>query len=153
MITSRQFFLPAVVETHGFIHHEFRRLVSILAAHVANKSAMDNDISAGERAILKGIYTARFYQRLSVSSRWWSALRRKVTRFWPTAQRRLRIGLQGRGSRYGRRRISGRTSERLTRRLRTSRQTLKSRSMQKQKNKTILILAKQNPMYKIRFKG
>ena len=67
MITSRQFFLPAVVETHGFIHHEFRRLVSILAAHVANKSAMDNDISAGERAILKGIYTARFYQRLSVA--------------------------------------------------------------------------------------
>ena len=27
---------------------------------------MDNDISAEEKAILKGIYTARFYQRLSV---------------------------------------------------------------------------------------
>ena len=62
-------FLSAVIETQGFMHSEFRRFIHILAAHVTHTSVTDNDISATDADLLKGIHISRFYQLISVATK------------------------------------------------------------------------------------
>jgi len=60
-------FLPAVVETHGFLHHSFRRIFHLIAEHVSNSAQLGSDVSVDDKKILRSALINMYYQKLSVT--------------------------------------------------------------------------------------
>ena len=61
-----ELFLPAPVETGGYIHPSFRLILRYIAEHVTNKAQLGNDVSPDDLNILRGSILNTFYQRLSI---------------------------------------------------------------------------------------
>lgn len=62
-------FLPAVVETYGYLDADFRRALHAAAESHTDQSATDAGLTEEERAILKGVQVNKYYRWISVALR------------------------------------------------------------------------------------
>ena len=60
-------FLPAVMETNGFMDWRFRSFLRLLTEHVTNTAQLGSDVSDEDRKILRGALLNQYYQRISTA--------------------------------------------------------------------------------------
>ncbi len=60
-------FLPAVMETNGFMDWRFRSFLRLLTEHVTNSAQLGSDVSDEDRKILRGALLNQYYQRISTA--------------------------------------------------------------------------------------
>jgi len=65
LVGADTLFLPAVVETNGFMDHRFRRFFRLLAEHVTNTAQLGSDVSGEDMVILRSVKMSQYYARIS----------------------------------------------------------------------------------------
>ena len=58
--------MPAVFETHGFLHEDTRQVLRLISQHVTNTAQLGTDVSENDLTILRGSLLASYYTRISV---------------------------------------------------------------------------------------